>query len=126
MINLTTRDYKILFCITAFAVFILAIVPNDHIDIYVDNADKVKHFTAFFTLSYLLNRASSTISHRLRNMIALLLFGIFIEFVQSYLIYRSSSIYDVYADLVGILIFQLSLSLYRFIQEFKNLERQKS
>ncbi len=124
MINLTKKDYKILFYITALTVFILAIVPNDNINIYIDNADKVKHITAFFTLSYLLNRASSTIAHRLRNMVALLLFGIFIEFIQSYLIYRSSSIYDIYADLVGILLFQLILSIYRFIKEFKGVEKQ--
>ncbi len=124
MIRLTTKHYKKLFYITAFAVFILAIVPDDHINAYIDNADKVKHFIAFFTLSYLLNRASSTIIHRLRNMVALLLFGIFIEFVQIFLIYRSSSIYDIYADLVGILLFQLLLSLYRFIQEFGRVEKQ--
>ncbi len=124
MIHLTKKYYKILFYITASAVFILAIIPNDHLNAYIDNADKVKHFIAFFTLSYLLNRASSTIAHRLRNMMALLLFGIFIEFVQIYLIYRSSSIYDIYADLVGILLFQLSLSIYRFIQEFKGVEKQ--
>ncbi len=124
MIRLTTKHYKRLFYITAFAVFILAIVPDDHINAYIDNADKVKHFTAFFTLSYLLNRASSTIAHRLRNMVLLLLFGIFIEFVQIFLIYRSSSIYDIYADLVGILLFQLLLSLYRFIQEFGRVEKQ--
>ena len=124
MIRLTKKYYKILFYITAFAVFILAIIPNDHLNAYIDNADKVKHFIAFFTLSYLLNRASSTIAHGLRNMMALLLFGIFIEFVQTYLIYRSSSIYDIYADLVGILLFQLSLSIYRFIQEFKGVEKQ--
>ena len=125
MIALTKKHYKLLFYITAFAVFILAIVPDDHINAYIDNADKVKHFIAFFTLSYLLNRASSTMAHRLRNMVALLLFGIFIEFVQIYLIYRSSSIYDIYADLVGILLFQLLLSIYRFIQEFKSVEKQR-
>ena len=124
MISLTKKHYRLLFYITAFAVFILAIVPNDHLNDYIDNADKVKHFTAFFTLSYLLNRASSTIAHRLRNMVLLLLFGIFIEFVQIYLIYRSSSIYDIYADLVGILLFQFLLSIYRFIKEFRGVEKQ--
>jgi VanZ family protein len=113
---LQKKHYKILFYITAVAVFILAVVPNDYINNYVENADKWKHFTAFFTLSYLLNRASSTIAHRIRNILALLLFGIFIEFVQIYLIYRSSSIYDIYADVVGILLFQLLLSLWRFFK----------
>lgn len=124
MIRLTKKHYKKLFYITAFAVFILAIVPDDHINAYIDNADKVKHFVAFFTLSYLLNRASSTVAHRLRNMILLLIFGIFIEFIQIYLIYRSSSIYDIYADLVGILLFQTLLSIYRYIQDFRRVEKQ--
>jgi VanZ family protein len=114
-IKITKKHYKILFYITAIAVFIFAVVPNDHLNNYLDNADKWKHFTAFFTLSYLLNRASSTLTHRIRNMIALLVFGIFIEFVQIYLIYRTSSIYDIYADMVGILLFQVLLSLWRFI-----------
>ena len=125
MIRLTKKHYKKLFYITAFAVFILAIVPDDHINAYIDNADKVKHFVAFFTLSYLLNRASSTVAHRLRNMILLLIFGIFIEFIQIYLIYRSSSIYDIYADLVGILLFQTLLSIYRYIQDFRRVEKQR-
>ncbi len=116
-IKLTRKHYKVLFYITAFAVFILAVIPNDTLNDYIENADKWKHFTAFFTLSYLLNRASSTIAHRIRNMIALLIFGIFIELVQIYLIYRTSSIYDIYADMVGILLFQLLLSLWRFIAE---------
>ncbi|SFV63872.1 hypothetical protein MNB_SV-12-2056 [hydrothermal vent metagenome] len=76
--------------------------------------DKILHMTAFFVLSFELNRASSTITHRLRNMVALLAFGIFIEFAQSLTPTRDASFYDVVADLVGILIFQLLYSLYRY------------
>ena len=83
-------------------------------------ADKLKHATAFFTLSFLLNRASSTIQHRLRNMGALLLFGIFIEFVQYFLPERESSILDVWADLARILLFQLSYSLLKLLLELRN------
>ena len=107
------KYYKVLFFITVFIVFILAIVPNDHIKLDIDNADKLKHFTAFFVLSFLLNRASSTIAHRLRNMGALLGFGIFIELVQLFLPFRESSIEDIIADSVGILVFQLILSIFR-------------
>ena len=107
------KYYKILFFITAFVVFVLAIVPNDQIKLDIDNADKFKHFTAFFVLSFLLNRASSTIAHRLRNMGALLGFGIFIEIVQLFFPFRESSIEDIIADGVGILVFQLLLSLFR-------------
>jgi len=110
------KYYKVLFFITSFVVFVLAIVPNDQIDLGMDNADKLKHFTAFFVLSLLLNRASSTIAHRLRNMGALLGFGIFIEVVQLFFPTRESSIEDIIADSVGILVFQLLLSLVRFFR----------
>jgi len=110
------KYYKRLFYLTAMAVFVLAIVPNDYVNFTFPNADKLKHFVAFFMLSLLLNRASSTLTHRLRNIIALLLFGILIELVQKYIVYRSSSIYDIVADLVGILLFQFLFSLYKFIQ----------
>ena len=105
--------FKILFSIAMIAIFILAIVPDDHIYLEVSRADKLKHFTAFFVLSFLLHRASSTIQHRLRNMSLLLFFGIFIELTQLTLSYRQGSIEDVYADSVGIVLFQLLLSIKR-------------
>jgi len=110
------KYYKVLFFITAFVVFVLAIVPNDQIELGIDNADKVKHFTAFFVLSLLLNRASSTIAHRLRNMGALIGFGISIEVIQLFFPARESSIEDIIADSVGILVFQLLLSVFRLFR----------
>ena len=115
-IMIKKKYYKVLFFITTFVVFILAIVPDDQIKLTIDNADKIKHFTAFFVLSFLLNRASSTIAHRLRNMGALLLFGISIEIVQLFFPQRESSIEDIIADSVGILVFQLLLSIFRFFR----------
>ena len=110
--------YKILFFIfTLIIVFIFAVVPNDHIDLGYQNSDKIKHISAFFTLSFLLNRASSDIAQRFRNMTALLLFGIFIEFVQYYLPARTTSIEDVFADVTGILLFQV---LYSFAKEIRD------
>jgi VanZ family protein len=50
---------------------------------------------------------------------ALLLFGIFIEFVQSFTPYREASLGDVIADLIGILLFQLFFSIYRFYKHKK-------
>ncbi len=108
--------YKILFYITASIVFILAIT-DDHIPLHFHNADKVKHMTAFFTLSLLLNRASSTIQHRFRNMGALLLFGILIEIVQLFFPNRESSVEDIIADVVGILLFQLLYTLLKYLKK---------
>ncbi len=111
--------YKILFFIfTLIVVFIFAVVPNDHIELSYQNADKIKHLSAFFTLSFLLNRASSNMAQRFRNMSALLLFGIFIEFVQYYLPERTSSIEDIFADVTGILLFQFTYSFTKEVIDF--------
>jgi VanZ family protein len=113
------KYYKVLFYITVVAVFILAITPSNHKDI-IPNMDKILHATAFFVLSLELNRASSTITHRLRNMGALLAFGIFIEFAQSLTPTRDASVNDVIADLVGILLFQSLYSLFRYYKHKKD------
>jgi VanZ family protein len=110
------RIFKILFFITLAIVFILALVPNDHVTIEYIYADKLKHMSAFFMLSLLLNRASSTLKHRIRNMILLLLFGIFIEVVQLYFPHRESSVLDVIADFAGIVLFQVSYSIFKLIK----------
>ena len=112
------KEFKILFFATVFTVLYLALMPTveEYQPIY---QDKIKHIFAFFVLSFLLNQASSTILHRLRNMGALLLFGIFIEFVQSFTPYREASLGDVIADLIGILLFQLFFSIYRFYKHKK-------
>ena len=111
--------YKILFFIfTLVVIFIFAIVPSDHIELGYQHDDKLKHLFAFFTLSFLLNRASSDMAQRFRNMSALLLFGIFIEFVQYYLPERKTSIEDIFADVAGILLFQFSYSFAKEVRDF--------
>ncbi len=103
--------YKIAFFIAVFSILVLALIPNGG---GVDTGwDKGNHFIAFFTLSLLLNRASSTIHARLRNALSLLAFGMLIEVLQAFLSYRSADYHDIIADGVGIVIFQGLLSLYR-------------
>ena len=108
------KYYKIAFFIAVIAIFTLAVIPDGRIG---TGWDKANHFIAFFTLSLLLNRASSTIHARVRNMLSLVAFGTLIEIVQAFLSYRSADYHDVIADSVGILVFQLLLSLYRIYKE---------
>jgi len=123
---LNKKYFKFLFFSTAFVVFILAIVSNDHISLDSDYADKIKHISAFFTLSLLLNRSSSSIEKRLRNMLALLLFGFFIEVVQYFIPSRDSDWMDVLADFIGIVLFQLSYSFLKTTQYFINRAKIKT
>ena len=119
-LSLTKREFKILFFGTVIIVLVLALMPSDNLEFNYIYEDKIKHILAFFTLSLLLNRASSTLKHRLRNMGVLLLFGIFIELAQSLTPHRDASLNDIVADLVGILLFQVFYSTYRFIKHFRN------
>ena len=81
--------------------------------------DKMEHFIAFFLSSFLLNRASCRMRHRLRNIAALLSFGILIELIQYFIPNRTASISDLLADLSGIVAFQLLFSIFLYIKKRK-------
>lgn len=113
---MTKFYFKTIFFITAFIIFYLALAPSESVWFDFGFGDKFNHFLAFFTLSLLLNRSSSSYEKRLRNVIALFLFGTLIEIVQAFVAYRSASTYDLLADLLGILAFQAFYSIYRWIR----------
>lgn len=109
---LSRNQFKVIFFITVIFILYKALIPpsEEHF-LNFHNSDKLLHASAFFVLSFLLNRASSSITKRLRNMLSLLAFGILIEILQSFTVYREVSFWDVIADLVGILLFQVSYTL---------------
>lgn len=120
---LSKNQFKVIFFITLIVILYKALTPSHNNPFFdFEHADKVVHALAFFVLSFLLNRSSSSIEKRIRNMFSLLAFGILIEVLQSFTSYRTVSIGDVIADLVGILLFQLTYSLLKEWQQ----RRQKS
>ena len=120
---LSKNQFKVVFFITVIFILYKALTPSTQNPFFdFDHADKVLHALAFFVLSFLLNRSSSSISKRIRNMFSLLAFGILIEILQSFTGYRTVSIGDVLADLIGILLFQLS---YSFLKAWQLLRRKK-
>ncbi len=108
---LSKSQFKVIFFITVIVILYKALSPSGEplVDFY--QSDKVLHAGAFFVLSFLLNRSSSSIEKRIRNMLSLLAFGILIEILQSFTGYREVSFWDVVADLLGILLFQGSYFL---------------
>jgi len=98
------------------------VMPNDYISSLFSLGlnDKVEHAFVFFIFSLLLNRLSVTIEHRLCNVIALTAFGIVIEFIQYFIPHRTTSLKDVLANIIGILIFQLLFSIYLYFTKKKN------
>jgi len=125
---LNRNQFKVIFFITVIFVLYNALTPPSEDSHFFDfpNGDKVLHASAFFVLSFLLNRASSSIHRRIRNMFSLLAFGILIEFLQSFTSYRTVSFWDVMADLVGILLFQLTYSILKEIQLKRREKREKN
>lgn len=109
---LTKNQFKVMFYITVVIILYKALTPSGNDFLFeFPHADKVLHFLAFFTLSFLLNRSSGNITKRARNMLSLLAFGVFLEVLQSFTGYREVSLADVIADLLGILFFQFTYSL---------------
>ncbi|MFT5236079.1 MAG: VanZ family protein [Shewanella sp.] len=69
----------------------------------IPNMDKIGHFGSFFCLAYLTHFAFKPKWYQLAIMLAC--YGIFIELVQSTLPYRSASVADFVADMLGVLLF---------------------
>jgi len=113
--------FKILFFIVVIALMLSPVLPDDFLDFisFLGFNDKGEHFIAFFLLSFLLNRASDTRIHRLRNVLALFSFGIVIECLQAFIPERGESIFDILANFAGILVFQLCFSMYLFFVKRK-------
>jgi VanZ family protein len=121
---LDRNQFKILFFITVIFILYKALTPDSGNHFFdFNHADKFLHASAFFVLSFLLNRSSSSVSKRVRNMISLLAFGILIEILQSFTGYREVSVGDVLADLIGILLFQLVYSFLSYLRELKRKRR---
>ena len=109
---LSKNQFKAIFFMAVMVILYKALTPCGEKPLFdFTHGDKVLHALAFFTLSFLLNRSSSSMEKRIRNIFSLLAFGILIEILQSFTGYRDVSVGDIVADLVGILLFQLTYSL---------------
>lgn len=114
--------YKVLFFIVVLLLMLTPVLPEklEAVFTFLKLTDKMEHFIAFFLLSFLLNRASSTIAHRVRNIFALSAFGLFIEVMQYFIPNRSTSLGDLLADIAGIVAFQVLFSIYLTIIRKRN------
>lgn len=119
---LSKNQFKAIFFISVAVILYKALMPATGDPLFdFQHGDKVLHAAAFFVLSFLLNRSSSSIQKRLRNMASLLAFGILIEILQSFTGYRDVSVGDVLADFIGIVLFQITYTLLKSWQ----LKRRK-
>ena len=121
---LSKNQFKVVFFLAVIVILYKALTPSGEPFFHFRHADKVLHATAFFVLSFLLNRSSSSIEKRIRNTLSLFMFGVLIEILQSFTGYREVSALDVLADLVGIFIFQFSYTILKSIQVKRRKKKQ--
>ena len=97
--------YRFLFCTSVLLISYGAFTPSEG-DTSVIFLDKVLHFVAFFILSFLLDRSTKQplISYK-ALIICLITFALSIEIIQSFLPSRSAELFDLVADLLGILVY---------------------
>ena len=96
------QSAKWLFFIAVITITYLALAP---IEQPPGSNDKVNHLVAFFGLSVLIDAGFPRRSFIGTKMLVLMAFGISIEIAQSFFPYRSSSLADWVADIVGLLIY---------------------
>ncbi len=100
----------------AFAIcFILyeATIPHPIPPPVMDYGDKLLHASAFFALAFLTDMSFPSRRHLLGKVIFLLGFGILIEWIQSFLPWRSADVADFLADCTGIAVCMIPAHLIR-------------
>ena len=95
---------KVLFWLLIATVLVLSCVPGTAPAVLkIVNFDKVVHFSTFLVLSIILLFAYSFRRPFIATVFLMALFGLLIEVVQLYVPNRLFSIYDLFADIFGVL-----------------------
>ena len=105
--NLKSKSnyFKVLFYGVLLIIFILATIQDTNkLPEITKLSDKLNHLIAFFTLALLIDLAYSNKS-LFWKFNFLILYGSLIEFVQYFLPYRESSLYDLAAGIAGLLFY---------------------
>lgn len=101
-----TTFFQTSLALAVVATLYLAFIPGDD-SIGSQFDDKIDHFLAFATLSFLADFSFPRQRFGVWKVLPLLTFGVFIEGVQYFLPNREASLYDVVADGVGIIAYGL-------------------
>jgi VanZ family protein len=81
--------------------------------------DKANHLTAFYVLAFLIDFSFPKTSFGAAKFGALLIYGILIELIQSFLPHRTASSLDVVADTLGVACYALSIPILRRVPVLK-------
>lgn len=103
-ISLSTRLARAGLLIATIAIAVLALMPAKEVPI-TTSWDKLDHWLAFFTLSFLANHSFPQRSYWRVIAVALVAYGIGIEIAQWITPDRDADPMDVIADSIGIIIY---------------------
>jgi VanZ family protein len=97
--------YRAIFIVLVFLISYLAFIPSSG-GINIPHIDKLFHFLAFFILMTFLDLSTTRpLSVHLNLVLCLFLFALGIEVVQYNLPYRSAELFDLLADLSGMVVY---------------------
>jgi VanZ family protein len=109
-----TMIFRLAFIGALAAITYLATTRHDY-PVVKDISDKANHILAFYALTLLVDFSFPEEPLGFSKVAALLVYGLSIEVVQSFLPHRSASVLDVIADGVGIAAYRFSLPALRRI-----------
>ena len=98
-----TTFLKITFIISVIFASFLFLKQGGHSGITFQHADKVAHFLIFFSLAVLLDLSFKLSVNK--SLLILSSYAVTIEILQSFLPYRSASLGDIFADILGLVIY---------------------
>lgn len=101
--------------LTAVTVVMYVATTRLNIPVVASLNDKVTHILAFYALALLIDFSFPERRFDFSKVIALLGYGFLIECVQYFLPYRTFSLFDLSADLVGLLAYKLSMPGLKYI-----------
>lgn len=106
------RVFRALFACAFVIVAVLAFIEMPQSGL-THLSDKLQHAFAFYVLALLLDFATPRSEFGLRKFIVLMSYGVAIECVQYFLPWRESSVLDMVADAVGLLLYVAGIPLLR-------------
>lgn len=103
-----TNLFRVFFVTLLITVLILSTLPIRHSIGFAIN-DKVAHFAVFYMCALLLDFSFPESQFDWKKALPLLLYGLLIEVIQLHLSYRHFSLFDLFADAGGLLVYGFSL-----------------
>ena len=109
---LKNRFWQVLFWSWALGVLILSVIPNQKIFVKQGSLDFDPHGYFQHFLAYGIGMYIGLKVNKNKTAMFIVLFGIFIEIIQYFLPYRSFNLFDILANLSGVIFILIIYSLF--------------